>query len=456
MNLNFKNRIALHYMVATALIMIVIFSAIFFVVKGAVLGNLDSDLSYEAEKHAGEIKTIGDSIHFINKAEWEEREHRELQVNPVFIQLINKEGGLMDKSPNLKGAQLPFKDIEFGGHFNTKLNDRKIRQVQIPVEKNGKIQGYILAAMSSEAAYSVIQQLRNILLISFLIVLIGLYYTSRFLAGRSIIPIQEITKTITHISKDNLKERVTPPQNQDEIYMLATGFNALLERIEKALEREKQFTSDASHELRTPLAALRGTLEVLIRKPRTQEEYEEKIKFGLKEIEKITSTLEQLLHIAHSETSSTIQANAKVSLAPLINESILKYKTDITAKNISINLERDFNEELPVPQYYSKIIIDNILSNAIKYSHNNSTVQIKAHSNGKRVACIISDCGVGIKKEDLNKAFESFFRSKTLNHEQVAGNGLGLSIAKKCADAIQADLTIESELGQGTKVTILF
>lgn len=456
MNLNFKNRIALHYMVATASIMIVMFSTIFFVVRSAVFNNLDSDLSYEAEKHAGEIKTIGDSIHFINKAEWEEREHRELQVNPVFIQLINKEGDVMDKSPNLKEAKLPFKNIEFGGHFNTQLNDRRIRQVQIPVEKNGKIHGYILAAMSSEAAYSVIQQLRNILLVSFVIVLIGIYFTSRFLAGRSIIPVQEITKTITHISKDNLKERVSLPQNQDELYMLATGFNALLERIENALEREKQFTSDASHELRTPLATLRGTLEVLIRKPRTQEEYEEKIKFSLKEIERITSTLEQLLHIARLETSTTQQRTDVVDLISLINESVLKYKADIAAKNIQINLEADTSNKLLVPQYYSKIILDNILSNAVKYSHQDATVNIKANITQERVTCTIIDHGVGIKKEDLNKAFDSFFRSEALNHKQISGNGLGLSIAKKCADAIQAQLNIESEAGKGTSVTILF
>ena len=144
MNLNFRNRIALHYMVATAAIMLVVFSSIFFVVRGTVIRNLDKDLSYEAKKHTGEIKIIGDSIQFINKVEWEEREHREIQVNPVFIQLFDKGGKLMDKSPNLKNAQLPFRNSEFGGHYDTKLHDKPIRQVQIPIEQNGKIMGYIL------------------------------------------------------------------------------------------------------------------------------------------------------------------------------------------------------------------------------------------------------------------------------------------------------------------------
>ena len=188
MNISFKNRIAFYYMLATAIIMAVVFSAIYFVVQETVMSNLDNDLSYEANKHTSEIIIIEDSIKFKNKAEWQEREHLEIQVNPVFIQLIDKKGRLMDKSPNLKDDFLPFKTSEFGGHFDALLSNRAIRQAQLPIEQNGKIKGYILAAMSSESAQSVILKLRNILIISYVIVLAGLYFISRFLAGRSIRP----------------------------------------------------------------------------------------------------------------------------------------------------------------------------------------------------------------------------------------------------------------------------
>ena len=106
MNLSFKNRIAFHYMIATAIIMAVAFTAVYFVVKGVVYQNIDHDLSFEAEKHTGEIKVVGDSIKIKNKKEWEEKEHREVQVNPVFIQILDKNGVFMDKSPNLKENEL--------------------------------------------------------------------------------------------------------------------------------------------------------------------------------------------------------------------------------------------------------------------------------------------------------------------------------------------------------------
>ncbi len=456
MNLSFKNRIAFNYMIATAVIMTIVFGVIYFAVQGTVISNLDADLSYEAEKHTGEIKITGGRIQFINKAEWEEREHREIQVNPVFIQLMDKEGQIMDKSPNLKGDNLPFKASEFGGHFDEKLNNRSIRQVQLPIEQGGEIKGYILAAMSSESSEAVILMLRNVLLVSLLVVLAGLYFISRFLAGRSIKPVQGITKTITRITQNNLEERVELPQHRDEIFDLSAGFNALLERIENALQREKQFTSDASHELRTPLATLRGTLEVLIRKPRTQQEYEEKIKYSLAEVERMTTTLEQLLLLARLDTKVGIQEGGTTVLTTLVDESISRFKSRIAEKELKIELEVEEAGEKLVPYYYSSLIIDNLLDNAIKYSESQSAIRIRIAPTREGMQCSIRDEGIGIKADDLAHIYENFFRSDSLEHKHISGNGLGLSIVKKCADALGAELDIQSALGEGTTVSITF
>uniref|UniRef100_UPI00404B5DC3 sensor histidine kinase n=1 Tax=Fulvivirga sp. TaxID=1931237 RepID=UPI00404B5DC3 len=456
MGVSFKNRIAFHYMVATAIIMAVAFGAIYFLVQETVLRNLDNDLSYEAERHSGEINIIGDSIQFNNKAEWEEREHREIQVNPIFIQLIDKKGRLMDKSPNLKDELLPFKEIEFGGHFSTQLNNRSIRQAQLPIEQDGKIKGYILTAISSESAQSVILKLRNVLLISYFTVLAGLYFISRFLAGRSIRPVQEVTNTIVRITKNNLKERVHLPSNKDDIYNLSTNFNELIERIENAMERERQFTSDASHELRTPLASLRGTLEVLIRKPRTQQEYEEKVKFSLKEIERMTSILEQLLLLARLDTNQPSNHQKLVSLPAIIDESLTHLRGLIKEKELKIDFQFDRDKKFLVPHYYTTLMIDNIINNSIKYSNKDSAIKIEIVESTSGIVCSIEDEGIGIKEEDLSHIYKNFFRSDYLNHKNISGNGLGLFIVKKCADAIQAKLVINSTLDKGTVVTITF
>ena len=127
--------------------------------------------------------------------------------------------------------------------------------------------------------FEIVLILKNILLISFPIILILLFLIARFFAGKSIQPIRTVIETSNKITKDNLQTRIPLPQNKDELYILSQNINNLLDRIENAIEREKQFTSDASHELRTPLAVIKGTMEVLIRKPRNQQEYEDKIQF---------------------------------------------------------------------------------------------------------------------------------------------------------------------------------
>ncbi len=457
MKLSFRNRIALHYMIATAVIMVVAFIAVYFVVKETVYQNLDDDLSFEAEKHTGEIIIVGDSIKVRNKREWEEREHREVQVNPVFIQILNKNGKFMDKSPNLKEDVLTFNPQQnYGGHFNETLNSIAIRQVQVPIEENGKIKGFILAAMSLESSKMVLLSLRNVLIISYLFLLVGLYFMSRYLAGRGIIPVKIITETTKRITKNNLNERVVLPQNKDELYELSSGINQLLQRIESAIERERQFTSDASHELRTPLATLKGTLEVLIRKPRERLEYEDKIKFSLTEIDRMTDTLEQLLLLARLDTSSKTVDQSLVPLPTLIDEILSRNKKRISEKNLAIDFRKGAALEGVVPQYYSNLILENIIGNAIKYSKENKTLYITITETDSKIVCKVQDEGIGIKKEDLNNLFNHFFRSDALNHKSISGTGLGLSIAKKAADAINAEIHVESEFGLGTTFTIKF
>lgn len=456
MKLNFKNRIALYYIVATAIIAAIAFLTVFVIVENTVYSNLDKDLSYEARKHTKEIQIKNDSILFINKAEWEEREHREVQVNPVFIQLIDNQGRIMDKSPNLKEQQLPFQLAKTGDHINLRMTDRAIRQAQIPIERNGKVEGYILAAMSLEASNMVIKNLRNTLLISYPILLIGLFFISSYLAGRSIEPIQSIIGTTNTITKNNLNERVPLPQNKDELFELSSAINELLERIQNAIQRERQFTSDASHELRTPLAALRGNLEILIRKPRTQVEYEEKVKYGLSEIDRMTNMVEQLLLLARLDSNQKLEENNSVSVVTQIDEILTRYQSQINSKQISISLNAEEAQKSMVPKYYSQLILDNIINNAIKYAPERSKININIAAEEGRTICSISDNGLGIKEEDLHHLFNPFFRSEALNHKHITGVGLGLSIAKKAADAAEAQIKVVSQLGEGTEFTITF
>ncbi|MDP5172291.1 MAG: HAMP domain-containing histidine kinase [Bacteroidia bacterium] len=457
MNLSFRNRIALFYLIATAFVMTVVFGIVYVSVRGTVYQNIDKDLAFEARKHAAEISVIGDSIYFTNKAELEEHEHREVQVNPVFIQIMNADGRLMDKSPNLKGDLIPFKEIEeYGTHFNAFLKERAIRQVQIPIEKGGELKGYIVAAMSLEASLMVIQNLRNVLLISYPISLLALFFVSRYMAGQSISPVKHITETTQKITKNQFHKRVQLPANKDELYDLSTSINELLQRIEQAIDRERQFTSDASHELRTPLSSLRGTLEVLIRKPRQQEEYEEKIRYGLAEIDRMTGTIEQLLLLARLDSDNHAQKDQYLPLDLLCDSIISHHQRTIEQRHIEMMVKQEIKQPVAVPQYYASLILENLIGNAVKYSPDGGSIHLTMKQTGEDVLCSIQDHGIGIREEDLEQVFHPFFRSEALSHKHISGNGLGLSIAKKAADAIGAEVKVSSQPGKGSTFTLRF
>jgi signal transduction histidine kinase len=456
MNLSLKNRIAFYYMIATAVVVAVVFVIIHLIVKTTVYNNLDAALSYQAEKHTHEIFVEDDSIRFSNKAEWEEREHKEVEIHPVFLQINDRNGRIMDKSPNLKDQFLDFEHHpSFIDPHTTQLGGREIRQAQISLIRDGAIAGYILVAMPLEDTEMVLANLKNILLLLYPVVLFLLFFISRFLAGKSIIPIKQITETTNRITRSNLNERVLLPENKDELHTLSTSINDLLQRIQDAMEREKQFTSDASHELRTPLSVLKGTLEVLNRIPRSEKEYKEKIAFSIKEIDRMSGIVNQLLLLARLDKSSLTKTQP-IQLISAIDEVLQRHKTAIKEKNLKVTLEDFSGEEVETDPYYLDLILDNLVGNAIKYSFPASSLLIQVKKEGHQLACSIQDQGIGIRQEDLQNIFMPFFRSEALNHKEIKGNGLGLSIVQKACNLIHSQLKVESQINSGTTVTLVF
>lgn len=457
MNLAFKDRIALHYMLATAALVAAVYLVVFGVVTHRVYLDLDTDLRYEVAKHMQEVSLSGGTIRFAHKGEWEEREHREVQVDPVFIQITDSRGQLLDRSPNLKGEQLTFDATPAGRvPFNSTLRGAAIRQVQVRVAQDGGVAGYLLAAISAEAPQRELDTLAMVLLVSFPVVLLVLFGIARLLAGRSIAPIAEITATTNRITRNNLSARIALPPRPDELHTLASAINGLLHRIEQAVAREKQFTADASHELRTPLAVLRGTLEVLIRKPRTEAEYVEKIGVGIREIDRLTHLVDQLLLLARFENHTRNPNRQEVSVVTGVHDVLYRRRAEVSAKRIRVDVEDGPALPITSDPFLVDLILDNVLANAIKYSPAASTIAIGLAQRGARLRCTIADQGIGICPEDLDKIFDPLYRSDALAHKDIDGTGLGLSIVAKACALLGIELAVRSALGQGTSFTLDF
>jgi signal transduction histidine kinase len=456
MTLRFQDRIALHYVLATAALVALAYLVVYGVVHQRVYADLDANLRYELAKHRQEVGVVGGRIRFVDREEWAEREHREVQVDPVFVQITDPQGQLVDRSPNLKGEQLPVAELSGGSKpFNAVLRGKAIRQAQVPVAGVAGPVGYLVAAISAEAAQHVLASLRLVLLGSFPVVLLVLFGTARWLAGRSIAPLAAITATARRITQNSLDERLILPPRPDELHALASAINGLLHRIEQAVVREKQFTADASHELRTPLAVLRGTLEVLLRKPRSAAEYVASIALGMREIDRLTRLVEQLLLLARFEGSA---APRRYELAVLgcVHEVLHRRRAELSARQMRVEVRGEGDAAILSDPFLVDLILDNVLANAIKYSPVGATITVDLARQPGRLVCTVADEGMGIAPADLARIFDPLYRADALAHKDIEGVGLGLSIVDKACALLGIERAVQSELGRGTVFTLGF
>jgi signal transduction histidine kinase len=201
---------------------------------------------------------------------------------------------------------------------------------------------------------------------------------------------------------------------------------------------------------------IKGTLEVLVRKPRNQEEYQEKINFCVSEVNRLNHMVDQLLLLARFENQNKSLKIEKVCLNVVILDSISRYSAIIQSKNIQIST--DFVKEYYVENdaYLLSIIINNLVSNALKYSNENSKLNIILTDENERIECHIIDSGIGIPAVDLQKIFNQFYRSKAIEHTGIKGSGLGLSIVKRLCTLLHIDIKITSQENIGTTVFLSF
>jgi signal transduction histidine kinase len=452
---SFKNRIAFNYIVSGSFLIAIVFLFIYNIVKYSVNKHVNEEIKEELYKHLDDVSTDSNDTYLIQVDQWRAREHNSISVNPVFVEFYDNNKQLIDKSPNLKSSNLKIFPDSNDEYIDTKLNNIPVRQIQTAIIKNGKVVGYLVVAMSLED-FEIVLILKNILLITFPSILILLFLIARFFAGRSIKPVRTIIETSNQITKDNLQTRIPLPQNKDELYVLSENINNLLNRIENAIDREKQFTSDASHELRTPLAVIKGTMEVLIRKPRNQQEYEEKILFCISEVDRLNHMVDQLLLLARFENQKQNVKQESIYLNALILDNLTRFSEKSESKKLKIKTQFSEDYYLLSDNYLVSIIISNLISNAIKYSNPNGEIAIELGKTNDVVTFSITDYGVGIAKNDLDKIFNSFYRSDVSNHPEIKGTGLGLSIVKRLCDLLKLEITVESKLNQGTKFVLNF
>lgn len=230
-----------------------------------------------------------------------------------------------------------------------------------------------------------------------------------------------------------------------------------LKPIEKVLDEQKRFISDASHELRTPLTALKSEIEVALRdKKLNLKEAQKLLQSNLEEVDKMQSLSNYLLTLSRYQNTQLKLDHEIVKTSEAIQQALINTKKIASIKNIKI-FSKGKDVELET-NYVSLVeLLTILLDNAIKYSRKEGSIIISTKSDKRKVYISVSDEGIGIKASDLPYIFNRFYRADiSRNKTQVEGYGLGLSIAKSIADMLKGKITVESRPNKGSTFQLIF
>jgi signal transduction histidine kinase len=230
----------------------------------------------------------------------------------------------------------------------------------------------------------------------------------------------------------------------------------MLERLENAFELQQNFVASASHELRTPLTSIIGNIEVLLSRQRNSEEYKIVLQTVLEEAERLHKLSDGLLNIAQASSDINNIKMEYIRIDELLEESknavqnqMSESKMDLYFENMPVN-----SDDLLIKGNKNLLLIafENLFENANKFSENRN-IKINLINSPEAITVVISDTGIGIPEKDLSNIYQTFFRAE--NARSFSGSGVGLSLCQKIILQHKGNLSIKSELGKGTVVSVL-
>jgi heavy metal sensor kinase len=258
---------------------------------------------------------------------------------------------------------------------------------------------------------------------------------SFFLAGRALRPIRHINDALANVSETRLDERLDPRPFDKELHPLIGQLNAALDRLDEAFRRERQFTADVSHELRTPVAGILSTIEVLLRKQRSEKELREAHEDNLEIARAMQSMIERLLLLARMDAGKAAPARRPTALAVLVEEVLAAAGPEARKGDLRLSHVVDRALRADVDPDQMKIALGNLVDNAIRYNRPEGSVTVVARTSPGGLVVEVRDSGMGIPADQLPLVFDRFHRVDPSRSQRTGGCGLGLSIARKIVEA---------------------
>jgi two-component system, OmpR family, phosphate regulon sensor histidine kinase PhoR len=241
---------------------------------------------------------------------------------------------------------------------------------------------------------------------------------------------------------------------------LTTGAVVLfhdITQLKQADRVRRDFVANVSHELRTPLSILSGYIETLLDSPKTsREELSRILRVMERHSKRLGLLVDDLLSLAQLESRSTTLQLSDVQLPELFESVIRDWEKQLVEKRLKVTVDLSPDARtIRVDETRLHEVLYNLLENAVKYSRENGQIRLQATQRGHEITVSVTDNGIGIRKDDLLRIFERFYRADKARSRELGGTGLGLAIVKHIVQLHGGRVEAESELGRGTTIRVV-
>lgn len=286
-------------------------------------------------------------------------------------------------------------------------------------------------------------------LISAVVVVVAIAY---WVGGVATRPLGRLASEVHSLDESTLNERVDVPTRAAEVAEVAAAINVLLERIEKSLQRERDFVADASHELRNPLASLRAELELSVRGG-DPDRMQAGIAGAIEETDRLAALADDLLLMARAEAGGLPEES--ISLADVASTAVIRSSKKADDAGISLRLTGDDTLVLGSSALAERSL-ENLIENALRYAPRDSEVRVSLWSEGSAAGVDVHDRGPGISVQDRDRIFDRFSRVDAARARGRGGSGLGLAIVHSAMRTMDGSVQLISSDPGDTRFRLTF
>ncbi|MBL8429458.1 MAG: sensor histidine kinase N-terminal domain-containing protein [Dechloromonas sp.] len=325
------------------------------------------------------------------------------------------------------------------GHWRHFSQWNKDRSLQVQVSENHHIRDDLIGHIAWRLLFPAL----------FGLPLIGLWVWLATRQGLS--SLDGIARQIASRAPQQLQP-LTPASAPEEIRTMLEAINGLFQQVETTLDAERRFTADAAHELRTPLAALQAQLQVALR-ARDEAERERSLGQLQSGLTRASHLVDQMLQLARLDPESDLPNPQAVDLGKVSEAVCAELGHQILTRNIDFELNAETNCTVRGQSEWLRVLIRNLVDNAIRYTPNNGVVRVTITQSAKQCRLCVSDSGPGIAAAEREAVLRRFHR---LVHHEQPGSGLGLAIVARIAELHRAQLSLGTAASGGLEIMVVW